>query len=320
MHMKCNDRKEYVSLYDLPRSLLYQEFHRRACWPREASRLLTKTKPIDRYKPTVVRFLLDGPVLPLVTDTLSVAEAFRQALMGRFQRHCHRRKYGHAGKPYQESFRSETLSGKDAEGQPLLQHRHAYYLPTAEGSDPRWITYVTVAAADGFGDDEVAALNALRKLNVEDESPELRMQLVGLGVRQDFRAPLLDESTVWISVTPFVVTRYSKLRGTKRDRPEDYASPRDFVRHVLQQELKRRPDRPPASIEETEGIDPQRLRPIQFRQFRKKRGDDGGRPLAGGFRITFTALVRGPLCLGHSCHFGLVLFLPTSLALPRVAR
>src|SRR5262249_36245412 len=153
--------------------------------------------------------------------------------------HCHRRKYGHAGKPYQELFCSKVLSGKDSDGQPLRQHRHAYYLPIAEGSDPRWITHVTVAAADGFGADEVAALNALRRLKREDESPELRVQLVGLGDRQDFRALLLEESTVWVSATPFVVTRYPKLRGTKRDRPDDYASPCDFVRHVLRQELMR---------------------------------------------------------------------------------
>jgi CRISPR-associated protein Csb2 len=145
--------------------------------------------------------------------------------------------------------------------------------------------------------------------------------LVGLGGRQDFRAPLLDESAVWVSATPFVVTRYPELRGTKRDRPEDYASPRDFVRHVLRQELRRRPDLPPlASVEEIEVIGPPRLRPIQFRRFRSKRCDDSGRRPAGGFRLTFTASARGPVCLGHSCHFGLGLFLPLSLAVPRVAR
>jgi hypothetical protein len=57
----------------------------------------------------VARFLLDGPVLPLVTDTLRVAEAFRHALLRRYQRHCHRRKYGPADKTYREAFRSEVL-------------------------------------------------------------------------------------------------------------------------------------------------------------------------------------------------------------------
>jgi len=283
--------------------------------------MLAKPKHIVRQKPTIARFLLDGPLLPLVTETLPVAEAFRQALMEQYQRCRHRRKYGHACRPYQEQFWSEVLSGKDANGQILREHRHAYYLPTAEGSDSRWITHVTVAGADGFGSDEVAALNALCKLQVSDDQPELRVQLVGLGGRHDFRAPLLNESCVWLSATPFVVTRYPKLRGRKRDRPEDYASPRDFARHVLLLELERRTDLPPiALIEEEEFLGVPGLRAMHFQRFRKKQGDDGGRRPAGVFRITFTAPVRGPLSLGHSCHFGLGLLLPSSSASMRAAR
>ena len=286
----------------------------------EHTTVITKSRDKHRPKPTVARFLLDAPVLPLVTDTIRVAEAFRRGVMGRFQRHCHRQKYGRANKPYQELFQSEVLSGKDAEGKILRRHRHAFYLPTAEGSESRWITHVTVAAADGFGPDEVAALNALRELKLDEESPELRVQLVGLGDRQDFRTPLLEESTVWISATPFVATRYPKLRGAKRDRPEDYATPPAFVMHVLGQELARRQELagerglpPVVAIEEVEGIGPHRLRPIQFRRVRSKADDDGGRRWAGGFRITFASAVRGPLALGHSCHFGLGLFLPDGL-------
>ncbi len=175
------------------------------------------------------------------------------ALMGQFQRICHLQKYGHARKPYQERLWSQALSGKDADRQSLQQHRHAFYWPTAEGSDPRWITPVTLAAAGDFGPEEVAACSALCRLKVDDESPELRVQLVGLGKWQDFRARLLDEATAWVSATIFLASRYPKTRGTKRDRPEDYASPQAFVRHVLRQELERRWDLPPiASIREEE--------------------------------------------------------------------
>lgn len=45
-------------------------------------------------------------------------------------------------------------------------------------------------------------------------------------------------------------------------------------------------------------------------RFRRKAGDDGGRRPAGAFRIVFPELVRGPICLGHSAHFGLGLFVP----------
>jgi CRISPR-associated protein Csb2 len=56
------------------------------------------------------------------------------------------------------------------------------------------------------------------------------------------------------------------------------------------------------------------LRPIQFKRFRKKPGDDGGRRPSGAFRITFAAVARGPICLGHACHFGMGLFLPDAEA------
>ena len=78
-----------------------------------------------------------------------------------------------------------VIAGKDADGRFLREHRHAFFLPTAEARDARWLTHVTVTAAGGFGPDEVAALNGLRTLQVDDQR-HLRVQLVGLGGRQDF--------------------------------------------------------------------------------------------------------------------------------------
>ena len=120
---------------------------------------------------------------------------------------------------------------------------------------------------------------AFAALKLAEEADELRVQLVGLGDRQDFRVPLLEEATVWISATPFVVTRYPKLRGTKRDRPEDYASPRRLRPAYTSGGVAApaglaagRGDRRTKSI-----MAGTRLRSIQFQRFRNKRGDDGGR-------------------------------------------
>jgi CRISPR-associated protein Csb2 len=256
-----------------------------------------------RPKPTLARFALDAPVLPLVTDTLRVAEAFRFAAMSQFRRWCQRNPdraepFRRTDKP--ELFSSQTLSGKEPSGAIRKDHRHAFYLPTADGDDPRRITHVTVTAEEGFGAEEVAALSAIRTLRLADERTELRVQLVGLGNAQDFRNPLVEESTVWVSATPFIVTRFPKLRGRKRDRPEDYATPIDFARHVLLQELERlrvRGRALPAILraEALAGIGPRGLRPIQFQCFRRKPGDDGGRRPKGGFRVVFSAPVRGPI-------------------------
>jgi len=76
---------------------------------------------------------------------------------------------------------------------------------------------------------------------------------------------------------------------------------------------QRRPDLPePTRIDFLpEGrMGAHQLRPIQFKRFRRKPGDDGGNRPSGAFRIIFPQPVAGPICLGHSCHFGLGLFVP----------
>jgi CRISPR-associated protein Csb2 len=263
--------------------------------------------PLLRRKPTLARFLLDGPALPLVAETLPLAEQARRSLLSRCKHLAHRRDPRLSDDAIWRL--SPAFWGKDDEGQPRTGHAHAFFLPCDEDGDGR-IDHLTVWARMGFEPLEHQAIDRLRRLPFGEGDP-LQLVLTGFGSEGDFRSPLLDESTVWTSATPFLVTRFPKLRGSKRDRPEDYATPRAFALHVLRQELARRPDLPPVvSIDPVDEIGPQRLRSIQFARFRSKRGDDGGRRAAGGFRVTFAAAVRGPLCLGHACHFGLGLFLP----------
>jgi CRISPR-associated protein Csb2 len=279
------------------------------CGGKEQTMTLTRAKSQESFRTTLARFALDGPVLPLVTDTLPLAEQARRSLLSKCK-HLALRDNPTMADPDIWPL-SPAFWGKDEQAQPQIGHQHAFFLPADEDGDGR-LDHLTVFAAMGFNPLERQAIDRLRRLPFGDRDP-FHLLLIGLGSEGDFRAPVLEESTIWISATPFVVTRYPKLRGTKRDRPEDYASPRHFARHVLRQELERRPDLPEvASIEDEELIGTHRLRSIQFKRFRSKHSDDGGRRPAGGFRITFAAPVRGPLCLGHSSHFGLGLFLPSS--------
>jgi CRISPR-associated protein Csb2 len=276
--------------------------------PVETRTATVKPKPSDQAKRTVARFSLDAPVLPLIPDTLPLAEQTRRALLSICTSLARRDAPSLSDRDIWPL--SPALWGKDDQAQPRIGHVHAFFLPADEDGDGR-LDHITVWAPMGFNDLERRALDRLRQLSFGDRD-SLRLLLVGLGSERDFRAPLLEEAAVWQSATPFVVTRYPKLRGTKRDRPEDYASPQAFVRHILQQELARRPDLPAiVSIEDEEFLGTQRLRPIQFQRFRSKPGDDGGRRPAGAFRLTFAQAVRGPLCLGHACHFGLGLFVPS---------
>jgi CRISPR-associated protein Csb2 len=272
----------------------------------------------------VVRYALDSTVLPLVTDTLPVAEAARRTLMGLYGRQVWKRLHGAADYPDDVTQRpkSPVLSGKDASGNPLKGHGHAYYLPTDEDGDGR-LDHLTIYAPDGFGADEQRAFDALRRLRAGREAEArhpLRVLLLGMGTVEEFGCRPLQASQVWESSTPYVATRYAKTRGRDRIDLRSPAARAAFLIDDLRSQL--RAVRPDIAGEVT--IEPlwdrnqvfsiaERWRPIQFKRLRWKRGDDGGRRLAGAFRLTFAVPVAGPLALGCSSHFGLGLFMPVGV-------
>lgn len=260
----------------------------------------------------VVRYALDSGVLPLITETLPVAEAARRSVMSWHGRLTE--KDGVRG-------RSDILSGKDEHGHRLAGHRHAYYLPTDEDCDGR-LDHLTVYAAAGFGHDEQRAFDRLHELRTDREGEErhpLHLLLLGMGASDEYSPGPLRASKTWVSVTPYIATRYAKTRGRNRIElfsPEARAA-------FLQEDLRTRLAAVRSDLVEEETVngeieplwDDNRVfliagqwRPIQFKRFRRRVGDDGGKRLAGAFRLTFHQPVRGPLALGWSSHFGLGLF------------
>jgi CRISPR-associated protein Csb2 len=280
-----------------------------------------------RERPTVARFLLDSPVLPLITDTLRVAETFRTAAMSRFGAWCrqHRSEAAEFRRTDQsDKFSSPTLSGKHADGEMRMDHGHAHYLPTAEGADVRRLTHITVYAEDGFGPAEIGALTTIRELKIPaggGRERELRTQLIGLGPTGLFRTavPILSESAVWESLTPFVAHRHPKRRGSKRDASQVVGPDRrfSFVELAIRELVARRAVGPLATVEPLEILRGS-VRPAAFERGRARPGDDGrGRP-HGGVELRFDSPVPGPLCLGYACHYGLGMFAPRGPIGPRV--
>ncbi|TVR45720.1 MAG: type I-U CRISPR-associated protein Cas5/Cas6 [Puniceicoccaceae bacterium] len=124
--------------------------------------------------------------------------------------------------------------------------------------------------------------------------------------------------------------RHPKTRGKNKEPDEHLANPALFLSAQLRMEVDRwialtGQDIDPGRIEITPFVDeignfrapnregqPTGPRPIQFRRFRQKRNDDGGRRQSGFFRLTFPKPVPGPIALGHSSHFGLGLFIPVA--------
>lgn len=272
----------------------------------------------------VARFALSGPQLPPITETLRVAETARHCLMGVYGRLTMRD--GVKGS-------SPVFSGKNADGTRLLMHRHCQYLPTAENGEGR-IDHLTLFTADGFNAAEREALACWRLLKPrhgDGRIPPLQVALTGLGDVTEFQPGPLRTARTWVSSTPVLAPDHPKTRGRWRDTERGGGDPERFLVAQVQKELDRwlnrqRIDLPLASIDvrlllDDSGVS-RRHDPIQgdlrepvtaFRRSRWKQGDDGGRRLAGFFRIDFSREVPGPLALGYSSHFGMGLFVPAAI-------
>lgn len=241
-------------------------------------------------RPRLARFALDGVVLPRTTETVYVAELARKRVQGIF------------GKLF-EGMSSPRFSGKQADGSPGAEHRHAFFLPTDDDGDGR-LDHLLLYAAEGFDSREMRALDVWR----ETRGPgSVTLNVLWLG--SDNRP--VGPARVWRSATPFVPTRHYKERGTKRD-----TFPREQLAEMnLREELVRRGLPEPVGLNRLKELVLPGGRPLNWRDFRQqrvfgegRRGSDFGR----GFEIEFAEEVTGPIAVGYACHFGLGLFVPVS--------
>jgi CRISPR-associated protein Csb2 len=260
---------------------------------------------------TVAQLLLDGPVLPRVTETVRVAESVRGAVMSQFRDWCsrhseHAEKYRRIDSP--ADFASPVLSGKDGEGKILQSCLHALYLPTANGDDRQHIRNVTVFSREGFSEGEIAALSALRCVCV-DRVNEFRVQLIGLGDPHDFPGHLFRTTSEMYSVTPYLGPAHIGERGRER-----------YMRKAIRREWRRLSQQVIAfrgvDLLEIATLSPDdtawsgRPIPFDFRRIRSKHLGEQYRP-TGIYKLTFSQPIPGPLSLGYASHFGFGLMAAT---------
>ncbi len=249
---------------------------------------LVRKRTVTETRPRLVRFALDGVVLPRITETVYVAELARKRVQGIY------------GKLFKGAS-SPMFSGKQVNGAPLAEHRHAFFIPTDEDGDGK-LDHLLLYAAEGFDPREMRALDVWR----ETRGPgSLMLNVVWLGSDDKPFGP----SRRWRSITPFIPTRHYKERGAKRD-----AFPRQHLAEMnLREELTRRGLPAPLRVTHLKALILPGGRPFNWRDFRQqrvlgegRRGTDFGK----GFEIEFAEPVTGPLALGYACHFGLGLFVP----------
>jgi CRISPR-associated protein Csb2 len=226
---------------------------------------------------------LDGPVLPLATATIEIAEQIRVRLMG-----IHKRITGDPSRV------SPKFSGKDKSGKPLTGHEHLFMHPLAnsKGRIDRILLYTR--AAGGFDNQEVRAILGLRSLYQLDRDHSVRCVVTWKGSVGD--PAVRPQANRVISKTPFVTVRHWR---------QGRGSPEEFLREELRRECRFHGLPEVADIE----MLPQAPGLFEWIEFRRNRKGDPPRP-GYGFKLRFSEAVAAPFSLGYGCHFGLGQFGP----------
>jgi len=253
----------------------------------------------DTARPTLARYALASAVLPSITSAIAVGDRVHQALVSRSPQW--------------------VFTGQDTAGAPLQKnHEHASILPECDLASDR-IRFLTIHAPGGFDADARRALCDLRKVWGHG-GHDIQFVLLGFGEPKDFagrnagagQSLILEESAEWISLTPFIPTRHGKTRKNGDPKLDEHDDQIDGPAHNLRRLLTLRgPSFAPISItRETRAPTARPLRWLQFQRTRKNGEGTRAGEFGFGFRVRFSAPVRGPLALGYGAHFGLGLFVP----------
>lgn len=233
--------------------------------------------------------------LPPVTRTLPQAELLHRALVKAACRN------GEAP--------STVLTGRDESGKPLTEpHRHAHLLPL-DLDDDGHLDHILIWAPMRLDEAAQRAVRAIRTTFTKGGVGPLRLALVGSGSLAELGTlaggygkklrDLIGSSggaTAWFSVTPFVPPRYLKKRG------------KNTLEGQVIAELVTRGHPEPIAIRVWDARNDARL--LRMRHFIRSRRQGPAAPVDIGFSLSlrFAQPVKGLLCLGYGCHFGLGLF------------
>lgn len=225
--------------------------------------------------------------LPLASRTLPQADLLHRALASLVGKRA----------PGQTETAARDLLGVDGDHAPLSGHRHAHILPLSLLNPDGHLDHILVWAPDGMGGAAQDILRHIRRTYMKGGVGELSVRFSGAGSREAFlKMPglqgLLAPARVWQSLTPLVLPRYRKKSG----------------KNTLEGQIAAECDS--RGLPSPERIEFLKEESIAFRHYIRHRARAAMPPEDFGYalRLTFAEPVRGPLCLGHSSHFGLGLF------------
>jgi CRISPR-associated protein Csb2 len=207
--------------------------------------------------------------------------------------------------------RRRVLLGTDGA---LSGHRHAHWIPVAEGDERGASVKSLVVWVPGkLRASEVAALIELKSFSGKRGPkqgdgyelrgfPEVQLLFQAAGSIEQAAPELSGPARRWRSLTPYLPVRHRK-RGSLTD----YLAADIGTELSYREELR---DLPVPVVEPTEadgGLPDRWAR--EFRRYRLAERMDRSRP-GLGLRLEFTEAIQGPLLLGQLSHFGYGIFIP----------
>jgi len=278
-----------------------------ACWSFAERPACTTAKPIrkpmkEREPVQWMQFALGSRIPIYERSAVILTNRFRGAAAKRLLSAIAENRiddWKKAPRAVQES--GASLTGKDASGEPLTGHQHAVFFLHFEGGEA---TRLCAWCEKPFTHQEqVAMLHASNsELSITYKESSWAASLIPLDklVPPPPAIPQVS-SQCWKSMTPYVPARHVFGRSGKVKAGES-------IEEQIAEELASR-GLPTAEVTVEEGS----ARWMKVHQPRRTRDGSTNDDKRGYIvQLKFSQPVRGPIFLGHSCHFGLGLFVPTN--------
>ena len=256
----------------------------------------------------IVQFAIGGRVFPPLRYWLRITEKFRGiALRQLAQQASGDRDARFAELPPEIRAKFSLFTGKGSDDIALVGHQHAafFLIPDSQGKPSRLICWRKIP----FSDEEQTALLAAAEapLAWDFGSADWKLRLVPLPAETPLPPDknIFGQSTVWESLTPFVPPLHVLGRNGK---PKRGCEIETQVGNSLSD-----CGLPPATVTVLSSAETaaQWVKVHRPRRTRAEQSNDDKR--AFKIRLEFESPVQGPLFIGHSCHFGLGLFVPAEV-------
>lgn len=253
--------------------------------------------PVSQPLP-LLQFAIGGRVFPSADSWIRITERFRGAVLDTLAKLLtgrHDAKFSSLS-PELRLIHS-LMTGKGSDGIPSDGHLHPFFwlLPSPNGYPERLVCYRRTPF--NSMEQEAMLIASERNLSWQFGNPDWVLRMVPLSEKTPLPHAILGESRFWKTVTHYVPTRHVLGRKGK---------PR-AGNSIIEQVLRDLTNAgfPPAKIGVMEGT---RKWVKIHRPMRLKTSPINDLKLGYHIYLEFDSLVRGPISLGNSSHFGLGLF------------